>query len=157
MRWRRTSMRVSERFPHRIIAAGPRPHRERFDGSACGPSRWLMVVVARRRRRGSSPPSLRTRKGLHAIDAVNVGSTDSSLTTRFDADGDVLYLARGTWRKPRRGTHTEGHGIRYDSEGHVIGVTIINARSLLDRDGHVTITLPQEVQVGDGDLNAALS
>ena len=36
-------------------------------------------------------------------------------------------------------------------------MTIINARWLLDRDGHVTITLPQEVQVAAGDLAGALS
>lgn len=51
----------------------------------------------------------------------------------------------------------EGHGIRYDGEGRVIGVTIINARWLLERDGHVTITLPQEVHVPPGDLAGALS
>ena len=30
----------------------------------------------------------------------------------------------------------------YEAERRVMGVTIINARMLLDRDGHLTITLP---------------
>jgi hypothetical protein len=39
----------------------------------------------------------------------------------------------------------------------VIGVTIINARFILDREGHITITLPHEVQVDEQALAAALS
>lgn len=75
----------------------------------------------------------------------------------YDADGDVLYLARGETTKASDGAVVpEGHGIRYDREGRVIGVTIVNARWLLDRDGHVTITLPQEVRVAAGDLAGAL-
>jgi hypothetical protein len=38
----------------------------------------------------------------------------------------------------------------------VIGVTIINARSILERDGYVTITLPHEVRVEQDALAAAL-
>jgi hypothetical protein len=33
----------------------------------------------------------------------------------------------------------EGHGVRYGPDGEVIGVTIINAKWLLERDGHLTI------------------
>jgi hypothetical protein len=36
-------------------------------------------------------------------------------------------------------------------------VTIINARLLLERDGHLTITLPHEVRVDANDLTGALS
>ncbi|MBV8945896.1 MAG: DUF2283 domain-containing protein, partial [Solirubrobacterales bacterium] len=76
---------------------------------------------------------------------------------KYDADGDVLYLARGETTAAADADLTpDGHGIRYDSEGQVIGVTIINARWLLERDGHITITLPQEVQVAAGDLAGAL-
>lgn len=45
----------------------------------------------------------------------------------------------------------------YDPDGHVIGVTIVNARWLLDRDGHLTITLPHEVRLDAQDLAGALS
>ena len=76
----------------------------------------------------------------------------------YDAASDVLYLARGDAAEaPDAALTPEGHGIRYDSDGHVIGVTIINARWLLERDGHVTITLPHEVQLAAGDLAGALS
>ena len=48
----------------------------------------------------------------------------------------------------------EGHGVRYDSKGEVIGVTIINARRIVERDGYLTITLPHSVRVDAGQLAA---
>ena len=49
----------------------------------------------------------------------------------------------------------EGHGIRYRLGGEVIGVTIINARFILSRDGHITITLPHQVRVDEDVLAPA--
>ena len=78
--------------------------------------------------------------------------------SNYDADADVLYLARGDSAEASDASLTpEGHGVRYDPDGHVIGVTIINARRLLDRDGHLTITLPHEVRVDARDLAGALT
>lgn len=76
----------------------------------------------------------------------------------YDTDGDVLYLARGESDGAADAALTpEGHGVRYDVDGSVIGVTIVNARWLLERDGHLTITLPHEVHLDAQDLAAALS
>jgi len=47
--------------------------------------------------------------------------------------------------------------VRYGRGGEVIGVTIINAGWLLDRDGHLTITMPHEVRVEASELAGALS
>jgi uncharacterized protein YuzE len=75
----------------------------------------------------------------------------------YDAEGDVLYLARGEAEAASDAALTpEGHGIRYGPNGEVIGVTIINAKSILGRDGHVTITLPHEVRVDVDALAPAL-
>jgi len=75
----------------------------------------------------------------------------------YDVEGDVLYLARRNTSTASEAALTpEGHGVRYDANGEVIGVTIINARRLVGRDGHVTITLPHAVQVDAGELAAAL-
>jgi uncharacterized protein YuzE len=93
------------------------------------------------------------------MDAMNI-KIDGLVFDRasYDPDGDVLYLARGEPAEASDAALTpEGHGIRYDAEGRVIGVTIINARLLLDRDGHLTITLPHEVHVDASDLAGALS
>ncbi|HMD55900.1 MAG TPA: DUF2283 domain-containing protein [Solirubrobacteraceae bacterium] len=76
----------------------------------------------------------------------------------YDADGDVLYLARGDSTEAADAALTpEGHGVRYNAEGKVIGVTITNVRWLLDRDGQLTITLPHEVHVQARDLAKALA
>jgi uncharacterized protein YuzE len=77
---------------------------------------------------------------------------------KYDADGDVLYLGRGASNAAADNAQTpEGHGIRYGSDGQVIGVTIVNAKWLLDRDGYLKITLPHEVRVQPDELAAALS
>jgi hypothetical protein len=69
----------------------------------------------------------------------------------------VLYLARGTTNSASDAALTpEGHGVRYDASGDVIGVTMINARRIIDNDGHLTITLPHAVRIEAGDLAAAL-
>jgi uncharacterized protein YuzE len=75
----------------------------------------------------------------------------------YDADGDVLYLARGNTNSASDAALTpEGHGVRYGANGDVIGVTIINTRRIIDNDGHLTITLPHAVWIEAGDLAAAL-
>jgi uncharacterized protein YuzE len=77
--------------------------------------------------------------------------------SNYDADGDVLYLTRGESNMAADVVLTpEGHGVRYGPNGEVIGVTIINARWLLERDGHLTITVPHSVRVEAGELAAAL-
>ena len=75
----------------------------------------------------------------------------------YDAENDVLYLARGKTHGASDAALTpEGHGVRYGADGTVIGVTIINARLILDRDGHVTITVPREVTLDERTLASAL-
>ena len=51
----------------------------------------------------------------------------------------------------------EGDGVRYGPDDEVIGVTIINARWLLKRDGHLTITVPHSVRVEAGEPAATLA
>jgi uncharacterized protein YuzE len=66
----------------------------------------------------------------------------------YDADADVLYLSTGAPREPARQESTpEGHLVRYDGEGRVIGVTIVNAKWLVERRGDITI--PLRVDAGE--------
>jgi uncharacterized protein YuzE len=75
----------------------------------------------------------------------------------YDPDGDVLYLGRGDSSATANGALTpEGHAVRYDVSGKVIGVTIIDARRIIEHDGHLTITLPHTVRVPARDLASAL-
>lgn len=75
----------------------------------------------------------------------------------YDRDADVLYLSVGD-PQPSAQTYgtPEGHAVRYDGDGHIIGMTLVNAKLLLDRsDIHVTI--PQVVDVEHDQLKLALA
>jgi len=63
----------------------------------------------------------------------------------YDERGDVLYLNVGEPRPASRGLETEdGHAIHYDENGAVIGLTLLNVRRMLERDGTLKLTLPPE-------------
>ncbi len=75
----------------------------------------------------------------------------------YDAEGDVLYLHRG---KPIPASETlatpEGHAVRLGDAGEIIGITIVNAKWLLERDGQITISVPEYIETSASDLAAAL-
>lgn len=65
--------------------------------------------------------------------------------TSYDREGDVLYLHVGDpasavdWDES-----AEGDGLRYGPDGSLVGITILNARKRLDRDGKIVITFPEQ-------------
>ncbi len=75
----------------------------------------------------------------------------------YDRDADVLYLSVG---KPQPAFQTygtpEGHAVRYGKDGRIIGITLVSARSLLDR-GEAHVTVPQVVGVRRDELELALA
>jgi uncharacterized protein YuzE len=93
------------------------------------------------------------------MDTMNVKIDDLIFDRgNYDAEGDVLYLGRGRTNHASDAALTrEGHGVRYDDNGEVIGVTIINARRIIEHDGYLTITLPHVVRVQGRDLATALA
>lgn len=63
----------------------------------------------------------------------------------YDERGDVLYLNVGEPRSSASSLETpDGHAIHYDGTGAVIGITLLNVRRALERDGGLTLTLPPE-------------
>jgi uncharacterized protein YuzE len=62
----------------------------------------------------------------------------------YDPRGDVLYLSVDGYEGPPASAFAtpEGHNIEYDANGSVVGMTLVNVRWLLDRDGKLTITWP---------------
>jgi uncharacterized protein YuzE len=61
----------------------------------------------------------------------------------YDAAADVLYLHVGDPAGAVEfDSSDEGHHLRYDADGHVVGLTIVNARRLLERDGEIVVTPP---------------
>jgi uncharacterized protein YuzE len=93
------------------------------------------------------------------MDSMNVRIDDLTFDRgHYDAEGDVLYLGRGDADVASNAALTpEGHGVRYGEAGEVIGVTIIDARRIVEHDGYLTITLPHAVRVQARDLASALS
>ncbi|HST55499.1 MAG TPA: DUF2283 domain-containing protein [Solirubrobacteraceae bacterium] len=76
----------------------------------------------------------------------------------YDSDGDVLYLRRGERQDAAETFGTpEGHAVRLDGSGQVIGLTIVNAKWLVKRDGKIAITVPSLIETNADDLAAALA
>jgi uncharacterized protein YuzE len=76
----------------------------------------------------------------------------------YDSEGDVLYLRRGERRDAADTFGTpEGHAVRLDESGDVLGITIVNAKWLLARDGKIAVTVPSLIETDADDLAAALA
>ncbi len=88
---------------------------------------------------------------------VQVGGYDFE-QVMYDEIGDVLYL-RNSSSGGGSSTHgtTEGHAVRLDAEGNIIGMTIVNARWLIERDKTIVITVPQHrIEAPAKDIGLAL-
>lgn len=73
------------------------------------------------------------RMGSHEFDSVV-----------YDAERDVLYLRQGVPRPARETLASpEGHAIRLNESGEIIGITVVNAKWLAERDGQITVTIPE--------------
>jgi uncharacterized protein YuzE len=60
----------------------------------------------------------------------------------YDAESDVLYLSIGEPRPAADSEETaQGHAIRYDANGEVVGITIVNAKWLIERKGKIELPL----------------
>lgn len=75
----------------------------------------------------------------------------------YDPDGDVLYLHVGE-PQPAEGEETpEGHVLRFaPGTQQIVGLTIINAKHVLDRDGRLVVTVPGTVEASTDELAPAL-
>jgi len=79
----------------------------------------------------------------------------------YDARGDTLFLSvePPSDTQPARGYETpEGHVIEFDEAGAIRSIELLNPRWLLERDGEVRVTLPEQPAVADErELKAALA
>lgn len=88
---------------------------------------------------------------------ITIGKTTFDHSA-YDEEGDVLYLHVGEPRAAAESDETpERHVIRLDEDGQVIGLTIINVRWLLDREGAVTVSLPERSRIEANELEPALA
>jgi uncharacterized protein YuzE len=76
----------------------------------------------------------------------------------YDSDADVLYLHVGDPSTAVDFDETpEGHALRFDAEGRLVGITLVRPKHLLDESGGLRITLPVPSEVSAGELTPALS
>jgi uncharacterized protein YuzE len=76
----------------------------------------------------------------------------------YDRDADVLYLHVGDpGQAVEFDASTEGHHLRFDADGTLVGVTIVNAKWLLENQGEITTTIPERVHLSESTLADALA
>lgn len=76
----------------------------------------------------------------------------------YDAGGDVLYLHVGKPVEAEGEETPEGHVLRFEpGTQRVVGLTVINARSVIDRDGRLIVTVPETVEASADELAPALA
>jgi uncharacterized protein YuzE len=87
------------------------------------------------------------RIGPHEFDEVS-----------YDEVGDVLYLGRsGAGPVAETDATPEGHAVQFDAKGEVVGLAVVNAKWLTERDGKLVITIPERIEALASELGPALS
>jgi uncharacterized protein YuzE len=76
----------------------------------------------------------------------------------YDTENDVLYLHVGEPREGEGEETPEGHVLRYaPGTQRIIGLTVLGAQRILDRDGDLYVTIPESVRASAEDLAPALA
>ena len=75
----------------------------------------------------------------------------------YDADGDVVYLHIGAPQAAEGEETPEGHMVRFaPGTQRIVGLTIIGAKHVIDRDGRLVVTVPEIVEASADELAPAL-
>ncbi|HXE46414.1 MAG TPA: hypothetical protein VN635_14625 [Conexibacter sp.] len=133
--------------------------RRRFHLRGVGPSRWLMVVVSYEQEPGADHLRVWEPKGPEVMERVNIRIGPVTFDhADYDAEHDVLYLHVGE-PQPGEGEETpEGHVIRYvPGTSRIAGLTMLGPRRILERDGRLTVTIPETIETTADDLAPALA
>jgi uncharacterized protein YuzE len=119
----------------------------------CGPE--SLATGGRTLPRGARNVQNGVRKETSPLTVTIAGIEFDSVV--YDSEGDILYLHVGD---PSTAVDfdasPEGHHLRYGSDGQLVGITIVNARSLLFQEGKITVALPQ-MQLEASDLEGILT
>ncbi|MGN6373229.1 MAG: hypothetical protein ACTHM1_09610 [Solirubrobacteraceae bacterium] len=76
----------------------------------------------------------------------------------YDAENDILYLHVGEPQAGEGEETPEGHVIRYaPGTNRIVGLTVMDPRHILGRDGHLIVTVPEAVETTAQDLAPALA
>jgi uncharacterized protein YuzE len=76
----------------------------------------------------------------------------------YDTRFDVLYLSAEGYYGPPHDAYAspEGHGVEWDEDGQIVGMILVNARWLYERDGELLITLADDRQLSATHLAKSL-
>lgn len=76
----------------------------------------------------------------------------------YDSEHDVLYMHVGEPQDGEGEETPEGHVIRFaPGTKRIVGLTMMSPRFLLERDGQLTVTVPETVKASADDLAPALT
>ena len=76
----------------------------------------------------------------------------------YDAESDVLYLHVGKPQEAESEEVPEGHVLRFEpGTQRIVGLTVLGAQAILDRDGELRITIPELVKASADHLAPALA
>ncbi len=76
----------------------------------------------------------------------------------YDAEADVLYLHVGDPSRAVDYDETpEGHAVRFDRDGNLVGLTLVRPKRLLELNSELRVTVPVLSAVQAADLTPALS
>jgi uncharacterized protein YuzE len=76
---------------------------------------------------------------------------------RYDADADVLYLHVGDPGQAIEFDESpEGHALRFNIDGELVGITIVDAKQLLADSKPIVITIPERILVDPAALAPAV-
>jgi hypothetical protein len=92
------------------------------------------------------------------VDQVNIriGSVTFDLAD-YDAESDVLDLHVGEPKEAEGEETPEGHVLRFEpGTQRIVGLTVLGAQAILDRDGELRITMPELAKASTNDLSPAL-
>ena len=88
--------------------------------------------------------------------SVTIGGTTFDRVS-YDSEADVLSLHVGDPSSAVDFDESpEGHALRFDSDGRLVGVTIVMARRLLQQGDPITITVPQRLAIDPAALAPAI-
>ena len=88
--------------------------------------------------------------------SITIGGTTFDRVS-YDSDADVLYLHVGDPSSAVDFDESpEGHALRFDGAGRLVGVTIVNARRLLQQGDPIAITVPQRLAIDPAALAPAI-
>jgi uncharacterized protein YuzE len=76
----------------------------------------------------------------------------------YDAENDVLYLLVGEPKDAEGEETPEGHVLRFEpGTRRIVGLTVLGAQAILDRDGELRVSIPESVNASADDLAPALA